>query len=92
MLRKKHINYLLIAAFSLALALCATSYVDNREDVDALMRSKVDALNKASFKHRYSDAKWSETYARKALRYIEDSLPNYYDGRLRAWNNIATSY
>lgn len=60
--------------------------------VDALRRSKVDALNKASFKARFDDASKSELYARFALFYISDSLPQYADGKLRAWNNLATAY
>ena len=56
------------------------------------MRSKVDALNKASFQQRFTDAHRSERYARRALDYIADSLPDYDDGRLRAWNNIANSF
>lgn len=63
-----------------------------QEDLDGLLRSKVDALNKASFKERFADARRSELYARRALAYINDSLPQYADGKLRAWNNIATSY
>lgn len=60
--------------------------------VDGLQRSRVDALNKASFTTRYNDAARSEYYARQALSYISDSLPAYDDGRLRAWNNLATSF
>lgn len=61
-------------------------------DVDALQRSRVDALNKASFSQRYNDCVASGRYARRALSYINDSLPWYDDGRLRAWNNLATAY
>lgn len=63
-----------------------------QEGVDALRRSKADALNKASFALRYNDSHRSELYARKALAYIDDSLKEYADGRLRAWNNIAVAY
>ena len=62
------------------------------DDVDALLRSRVDALNKAAFTSRYNDAKRSEAYSRQALAFIGDSLPTYHDGRLRAWNNLATSF
>ena len=76
-----------------ALSLLAVGCGQKRQDtVDALMRSKVDALNKASFKTRFDDAQSSERYARRALEYVSDSLPDYADGRLRAWNNIATAY
>ena len=76
-----------------AVSLLAVGCGQKRQDtVDALMRSKVDALNKASFKTRFDDAQRSERYARRALEYVADSLPDYADGRLRAWNNIATAY
>lgn len=60
--------------------------------LDGLKRSKVDALNKASFKVRFDNARLGERYARRALQYIDDSLPTYDDGRLRSWNNLAMSY
>lgn len=74
------------------LTLLAVGCTPKEEPVDALMRSKVDALNKASFQNRFGDAARSERYARRALQYVGDSLPDYADGRLRAWNNIANSY
>ena len=86
--RAPHRKIVLVIAVLLAVAGCGRREVS----VDALLRSKVDALNKASFKARFDDAQRSERYARRALAYIDDSLPNYDDGRLRAWNNIATSY
>lgn len=63
-----------------------------QQEIDALMRSRVDALNKVAFTTRHNDAAKSESYARQALAYIDDSLPRYHDGRLRAWNNLATSF
>ena len=84
---KKHLIEI-VALTLLAVAGCTSHEVD----VDALLRSKVDALNKASFKARFDDARLSERYARRALAYVDDSLPNYHDGRLRAWNNIANAY
>ena len=62
------------------------------DSIDPLLRSRADALNKASFTARYNDAARSETYARKALSFINDSLSEYHDGRLRAWNNLAMSF
>lgn len=61
------------------------------EAPEPLARAKVDALNKGAFKLRYQDCQRSERYARRALAFIDDSLPQYDDGRLRAWNNIATA-
>ena len=83
----RYIRIILII-FSLLFASCG----QREAEVDALLRSKVDALNKASFKTRFDDAQRSERYARRALEYVSDSLPDYADGRLRAWNNIATAY
>lgn len=60
--------------------------------INGLSRSRVDALNKQSFRLRTQDSKLSEQYGRMALKYISDSLPGYNDGKLRAWNNIANSY
>ncbi|MCR4828594.1 MAG: HAMP domain-containing histidine kinase [Bacteroidales bacterium] len=62
------------------------------DPVDGLRRSRVDALNKQAFQNRYRDAAQAEQAARQALTYIDDSLPTYDDGRLRAWNNLATVF
>lgn len=82
-------QYLLLFAILIgALAGCSSRH----DDIDALLRSRVDALNKASFQNRFNDAVLSEVYARKAIAFIDDSLPSYSGGRLRAWNNLATAY
>ena len=60
--------------------------------LDGLHRSRVDAMNKVAFQSRFRDTDMSEYMARKALAYIDDSLPQYDDGRLRAWNNLATAF
>lgn len=62
------------------------------KNMDGLQRSHVDRLNKLSFQNRFVDAAASEVYARRALQFITDSLSGYDDGRLRAWNNIATAF
>jgi len=49
-------------------------------------------MNKAAFQNRFRDTGKSELAARNALNYINDSLPQYDDGRLRAWNNLATAF
>ncbi|MCR5191886.1 MAG: hypothetical protein K6D59_01160 [Bacteroidales bacterium] len=79
---------LILAILMGALVGCTSHH----EDIDALLRSRVDALNKSSFQNRFNDAALSEEYARKAIAFIDDSLPTYADGRLRAWNNLATSF
>lgn len=57
--------------------------------LDPLLRARVDGLNKESFVCRYKDPVKSLAKAEEALALIADSLPDYNDGRLRAWNNKA---
>lgn len=84
---KKRIFYLLLVIL-LTIAGCWAGH----DDVDGLLRSRVDALNKVAFTARFNDAVKSESYARQALAFVNDSLPTYNDGRLRAWNILATSF
>ena len=79
---------ILLTAICLGFWGCSPS----EKPLDGLQRSIADRLNKLSFQNRYVDAAVSEDYARQALQFINDSLPQYDDGRLRAWNNIATSF
>lgn len=77
----------------LLIVLLSTAGCSERHDnVDALLRSRADAMNKDAFTSRFNDAEHSEYCSRQALAYISDSLPSYNDGRLRAWNNLATSF
>lgn len=59
-----------------------------QHDVD-VRRAHVDGLNKQGFVYRYKAPEKAVDYASMALAYLDDSLPNYSDGRLRAWNNMA---
>lgn len=52
----------------------------------------VDSHNKASFMNRYQDPRHSIDEACAALDVVRDSLPDYHDGRLRAFNNLAFGY
>ena len=56
------------------------------------LRGQVDSHNKASFMNRYQDPRHSIDEACAALAVVRDSLPNYHDGRLRAFNNLAFGY
>ncbi|MGX8712394.1 MAG: DUF5112 domain-containing protein [bacterium] len=60
--------------------------------VDPLRRSKVDGLNKEAFVNRYRAPERCLEYSKQALEYIQDSLPDYIDGELRACNNMAFAY
>ncbi len=79
-------------SLSLLLLLSLVGCRHPESSVDGLKRSKVDALNKASFKDRFNDAARSEQFARRAVEYVCDSLPEYDDGLLRSWNNLACSF
>lgn len=59
---------------------------------DALSRSKVDGRNKAAFVERYKHPDWVIRHSISTLDLISDSLPLYYDGMLRALNNMAFAY
>lgn len=59
---------------------------------DPLRRSRVDGLNKEAFINRYRNPGRCLEYSRQALRYVQDSLPEYVDGELRACNNMAFAY
>ena len=59
---------------------------------DPSLRARVDGLNREAFLERYRDIPRSLDCAREALTLVADSLPAYYDGRLRACNNLAYAY
>lgn len=77
---------------ALAFALILGSCVDKTASFDLLKRARIDGLNKQSFVCRYKDPVQSIDFAQQALQYLNDSLPDYADGRLRTWNNLAFGY
>ena len=60
--------------------------------VDPLKRSQVDGLNKEAFVNRYREPDSCIALSERALQLVEDSLPDYVDGQLRALNNKAFAY
>ena len=60
--------------------------------LDPLKRSQVDGLNKEAFVNRYREPDSCIALSERALQLIEDSLPDYVDGCLRALNNMAFAY
>ncbi|MBQ8704336.1 MAG: DUF5112 domain-containing protein [Bacteroidales bacterium] len=60
--------------------------------VDPLKRARADGLNKEAFVNRYRQPDSCLAYSQAALRFIDDSLPDYVDGQLRAYNNMAFAY
>ena len=49
-------------------------------------------MNKEAFVNRYKDPGLCIAYAQQAIDYVNDSLPEYVDGALRAYNNMAFAY
>lgn len=83
----KRYSIILLAALSLLAIGC-----HNDAAVDPLLRSKVDGLNREAFLDRYRNPQRCLTMADSALRFINDSLPEYTDGTLRALNTKAFAY
>ena len=76
----------------LATALVLLAACRKQAEVDPLKRSVVDGLNKEAFVNRYRDPDSCIALSQRALQYVQDSLPEYVDGELRAYNNIAFAY
>lgn len=62
------------------------------DDIDLRLRGRVDNFNKTSFINRYQDPSCAIHEAYDALELLRDSLPQYTDGFLRAYNNLAFEY
>lgn len=54
--------------------------------------TQVDNINRIAFENRYDAPDTTIKLSREVLRFIADSIPEYHDGRLRAWNNLAKAY
>ncbi|MCQ2298314.1 MAG: HAMP domain-containing histidine kinase [Bacteroidales bacterium] len=79
------ILFLIILISSCALYSCGP----DTAAFDPIKRAYVDGLNKQAFVCRYKDPAQAIDYAQQALQYLHDSLPDYSDGKLRTWNNLA---
>ena len=75
---------ILLIATALLLGSCRRT-----EQVDPLLRSRADGLNREAFLNRYRDPVLCVEVSQQALQFIADSLPAYGDGALRATNNMA---
>lgn len=89
MKRQKAFIYLCVTAITL---LCCTGCGHREVACDPLLRSRVDGLNKQAFVDRYKEPQCALDYGYDALDIIHDSLPQYQDGKLRAWNTMAFDY
>lgn len=77
---------------SLFIAVLLLSACQKSAGVDPLQRAVVDGLNKEAFMYRYRQPDSCIALSQRALQYIDDSLPEYVDGQLRALNNMAFAY
>lgn len=71
---------------------CQKGLRTGSERVDLSIRAHVDNYNKKAFLNRYEDPLWAIHEAYCAVDLIQDSLPHYYDGLMRAYNNLAFGY
>lgn len=80
---------LLVTMFTLMVG-CKSS--PNSSRMDLALRARVDRFNKEAFLNRYVDPSCAIQEAYDALELMHDSLPNYHDGFMRAYNNLAFNY
>ena len=78
--------------YSLFVAVLLLSACQKRVATDPLRRAHADGLNKEAFMYRYRQPDSCIALSQRALQYIQDSLPEYVDGELRALNNMAFAY
>ncbi len=93
--RLKHtLSLLVILAASLLACSCGrdANLFALDDNASLALQAQVDGRNKQAFVERYKDPQYSIRCASEALSLINDSLPLYYNGRLRAWNNLAYAY
>lgn len=69
---------------------CGKEHSDGQ--VDLRLRARIDRLNKGAFMNRFEDPHLSINCAYRAVDLLRDSLPNYHDGLMRAYNNLAFGY
>lgn len=88
---KPHISFctLLITLFALMVG-CKSD--TNSARIDLATRAHVDRCNKEAFLNRYHDPSRAIQEAYNALDLLHDSLPTYYDGLMRAYNNLAFDF
>lgn len=74
----------------LFIALLAGCQKRNRQEaIDLDIRARIDNYNKIAFLNRYDAPYYTIAQSHHALALLHDSLANYHDGKLRAFNNLA---
>lgn len=89
---KRNLRLVVLLLLAVVAVFTASSCKKEFNKEDARKRAVVDGLNKTSFITRIRDGNASIANAHSALRFINDSMPKYDNGRLRAWNNLATTF
>lgn len=82
----------LLAVLCVLLCVAACGGRSPRQEMDLSLRARVDNMNKLAFVNRYRDPLCAIEEGYAALALLNDSLPDYHDGRLRAYNNLAFDY
>ena len=82
----------LLAVVCVLLCAAACGGRSPRQEMDLSLRARVDNMNKLAFVNRYRDPLCAIEEGYAALALLNDSLPDYHDGRLRAYNNLAFDY
>ena len=81
----------MVLAMCIAVAAgCGNDHPDGR--VDLRLRARIDRLNKGAFMNRFDDPRLSIDCAYRAVDLVRDSLPDYHDGLMRAYNSLAFGY
>lgn len=84
----RHIS--LVAVLLTLAAGCNSQHPDGQ--VDLRLRARIDGLNKGAFINRFDDPRLTIACSYRAVELLRDSLPDYHDGLMRAYNNLAFGY
>lgn len=89
-MKQLHLYLLCLCLLLSLLGSCAKD--PEAHHMDLRLRGRVDSFNKDAFLNRYHDPDCAIQEAYDALALLHDSLPTYYDGLMRAYNNLAFDY
>ena len=88
----KHIQPFIPLLFIVLTLLSGCRPQPRPDGIDLRLRGHIDNYNKTAFMSRYQDPCQSIKAAHSALALIHDSMPDYVDGKLRAYNNMAYGF
>ena len=73
----------------LTVALCAMCACNSVPEKKSGVAALIDSLNAQAFDLRYKNIPLAKARAARALKLIEERMPDYHDARAQAWNNLA---